>query len=85
MKFLPQESMMEKSVAPKSAHFIGPFTIKQPKRKRNNTKAPTYTGPEVPGWVPKYWDKEPYKLLYLGLALVIAASLWLMATEAPPL
>ena len=85
MKFLPQESIIEQMVVPKSAHFIVPFTIKQPKKKRNNTKAPTYTGPAVPGWSPKYWGNAPYKLLYLGFALVIAVLFSLMATVAPPL
>ena len=33
MKFLPHESRIEKMVAPSSAHFIGPFTMKHPKMK----------------------------------------------------
>ena len=54
MKFFPHDRRMEKRVAPKSAHFIDPFTMKHPKMKRNSTKAPTYTGPEVIGCSPKY-------------------------------
>ena len=56
MKFLPHERTMEKNVAPSNAHFNGPLTMKQPRMKRNSTKAPTYTGPDVIGWSPKYWD-----------------------------
>ena len=41
MKFLPHDSRMEKRVAPSSAHFIGPFTIKHPNIKSAMTKAPT--------------------------------------------
>ena len=54
MKFFPQESKIEKTVPASSAHFMGPFTIKSPNINNVNTKAPTYTGPEVPGCSPQY-------------------------------
>ena len=75
MKFLPHDSRMENTVAATSAHFSGPFTTKQPNRNRNSTKAPTYTGPDVMGWVPKYWVSWPYRLPYIGLAFFMAVSL----------
>ena len=49
MKFLPHERSTESNVAKNSAHFIGPFTMKSPRMKSMSTKAPTYTGPLVPG------------------------------------
>ena len=50
----PVQKAFEKMVAPNNAHLSGPFTIKQPKINRNMTNAPTYTGPAVHGWSPKY-------------------------------
>lgn len=68
MKFLPHANTMEKNVAPINAHFKGPFTMKQPSMKRKSTNAPTYTGPEVMGWSPKYWVSWLYSPLYMGFA-----------------
>ncbi|CUP59973.1 Uncharacterised protein [Segatella copri] len=45
---------MLRMVAASIAHFIGPFTINRPRIKSMQTKAPTYTGPLVPGWLPQY-------------------------------
>ena len=41
MKFFPQESMTDSTVAARSAHFTGPFTMKSPSTKSMSTKAPT--------------------------------------------
>ena len=54
MKFFPHERSMERIVAASNAHFIGPFTMKSPRMKSMTTKAPTYTGPLVPGCSPQY-------------------------------
>ena len=54
MKFLPHESMIERMVAASKAHFTGPFTTNNPNTKSMSTKAPTYTGPLVPGCSPQY-------------------------------
>ena len=44
-----------------SAHFIGPSTIKRAIMANSSTNAPTYTGPLVMGWSPKYcgnWSRN---------------------------
>ncbi len=52
MKFFPMKAESRRIVAPSSAHFRGPFTIKHPNTNRNITNAPTYTGPAVHGCSP---------------------------------
>ena len=54
MKFLPHDSKMERMVTASNAHFIGPFTMNNPKMNNISTKAPTYTGPLVMGCSPQY-------------------------------
>ena len=39
--FLPHDSSTDSTVAATRAHFSGPFTTKQPTRKRKSTNAPT--------------------------------------------
>ena len=41
MKFLPQESIIERMVAISSAHFIGPFTTNKASTNSISTNAPT--------------------------------------------
>ena len=57
MKFLPHESRMLRAVAASRHHFMGPFTMKKPSQNSIRTKAPTYTGPLVPGCSPQYCVK----------------------------
>ncbi len=40
MKFLPQAKRKDNKVAAKRAHFIGPLTIRAPKRNKATTNAP---------------------------------------------
>ena len=86
MKLLPQLNRIDSTVATTSAHFTGPLTIKIPRMKRNSTKAPTYTGPEVPGCSPQY---EPNWATYCRLlaGTFLMAALWLLRGmfDAPPL
>ena len=55
MKLRPHDSNTDKMVTASSAHFMGPLTMNSPKMKSMSTKAPTYTGPAVMGWLPQYW------------------------------
>ena len=48
---------MLSTVAAKRHHFMGPLTMKNPSQKSMRTKAPTYTGPLVPGCSPQYCVK----------------------------
>ena len=41
MKFFPHDRSTDSTVAASSAHFIGPFTMKQPSTKSISTNAPT--------------------------------------------
>ena len=41
IKFLPHDNKIEKTVAARRAHLIGPFTIKRLNTKRARIKAPT--------------------------------------------
>ena len=50
----PHESITVRIVTANNAHFMGPFTIIRPRMNSANINAPTYTGPLVPGWSPKY-------------------------------
>ena len=54
VKLRHHDSRTDKTVAANSAHFIGPFTMNKPSMKSIITKAPTYTGPLVPGCSPQY-------------------------------
>ena len=54
MKFLPHDNNIDRIVTTSSAHFIGPFTMNNPKMNSIITKAPTYTGPIVIGCSPQY-------------------------------
>ena len=76
---------MESIVTTSRHHGMGPFTISSPTMKSMQTKAPTYTGPDVPGCSPQYCPSCWYMGLYSCLASFIAVSLRLRGTEAPPL
>ena len=54
VKFLPHAGGMLSMVAAGSPHCIGPVPLNRPRIKSMQTKAPTYTGPLVPGWLPQY-------------------------------
>ena len=53
MKFFPHESIIAKTVAANSAHFILDFTKINPRKASKNATAPTYTGPDVIGCSPQ--------------------------------
>ena len=54
MKLRPHDNITEKTVSTNRHHFIGPFTTNKLKTNSISTKAPTYTGPLVPGCSPQY-------------------------------
>ena len=84
MKLWPHDSSTDNIVAASSAHFIGPFTMNRPRMNSMSTKAPTYTGPLVPGCSPQYWPICWYTGRYMLSACSMAVLLCTIGTLAPP-
>ena len=53
----PHAKNIDRTVTTTNAHFTGPRTTIMPNRNSAKINAPTYTGPLVSGWSPKYCGK----------------------------
>ena len=56
-------------------HLLGGYTTKMPNKNKTKIRAPTYTGPLVNGWSPKYCENTPKPSTPISAPLSAATSL----------
>ena len=85
MRLCPHDNSTDSTVAAYNAHFMGPLRINSPSTNSISTKAPTYTGPLVMGWLPQYCPSCWYICMNSGSAFDMAVLFSVSGTDAPPL
>ena len=65
-KLWPHDRSTASTEDANSVHFMGVSTVKRARMASSSTKAPTYTGPFVIGWSPKYCGNWPSIVLTSG-------------------